>query len=167
MFIKTYYIRQTPVINMSMQKIPVGTTLAIALTAIVISALAAGLLSTYQRIPNDGNVTAIGVGVYWDSACTNNVTTMSWGLLQAGEVYSQTVYIQNKGSTSLTLNMTTSNWNPASASNFITLTWNREGYVLNTTVPVIQTLLTLSVSSNISGIQEFTFDITITGIEIA
>jgi len=152
---------------MAMQKVHVGVILAVVMTVTVVSVLAATLLTAYQRVPNAGNVRAVGVGVYWDSDCTNNVTDINWEFLEPGETASKTVYIKNKGSIPVVLNMTTDNWDPTSASDNITLSWNREGYVLNTTVPVVQTVLTLSVSSDISGVTNFSFDIIITGTEHA
>ena len=62
------------------------------------------------------------------------------------------------------LGMTAGNWNPASASSYITLSWNRENYLLNSG-SVVQAVLTLSVSSGVSGVTNFSFDIIITGIE--
>jgi hypothetical protein len=150
---------------MAVQKVQVGAILAIAMTGVVVSVLAASLLMAYQSIPNTGNVKGVGVGVYWDSDCTSNVTSINWGFLEPGETASVTVYTQNKGSIPVVLNMTTDNWNPTSASDNITLSWNREGYVLNTTVPVVQTVLTLSVSPDTTGITSFSFDIIITGTE--
>ena len=150
---------------MAMQRVPVGVVFTIAVAGIIASVLAAGLLMAYQRVPNSGNVKTVGVGVYWDNACTNNVTSIDWGFLEPGATVNKTVYIKNEGNTPMVLNMTIDNWNPASASENITLSWNREGYVLNTTAPVVQAILTLSVSPNISGVTSFSFDIIITGTE--
>ncbi|RLI11174.1 hypothetical protein DRO25_02420 [Candidatus Bathyarchaeota archaeon] len=150
---------------MAMQRVPVGVVFTIAVAGIIASVLAAGLLMAYQRVPNSGNVKTVGVGVYWDNACTNNVTSIDWGFLEPGATVNKTVYIKNEGNTPMVLNITTDNWNPASASENITLSWNREGYVLNTTAPVVQAILTLSVSPNISGVTSFSFDIIITGTE--
>jgi len=150
---------------MAMQRVPVGVVFTIAVAGIIASVLAAGLLMAYQRVPSSGNVKTVGVGVYWDNACTNNVTSIDWGFLEPGATVNKTVYIKNEGNTPMMLNMTTDNWNPASASENITLSWNREGYVLNTTAPVVQAILTLSVSPNISGVTSFSFDIIITGTE--
>lgn len=152
---------------MAVQKIQVGAILAIAMTGIVVIVLATSLLMAYQRVQNAGNVKAVGVGVYWDSDCTSNVTSINWGFLEPAETANVTVYIQNKGSMPVVLNMTTDNWDPTSASDNITLSWNREGYVLNTTVPVVQAVLSLSVSPDITGITSFSFDIIITGTEYA
>jgi hypothetical protein len=152
---------------MAMQKIPIAAVLAIAITGIVLSVLAAGLLVAYQSVPNTGSVKAVGVGVYWESSCTNNVTSIDWSFLEPGDVVSKTVYIRNNGNVPETLNMTTDNWNSEAASTYLTLTWNREGYVLGTSesTRVVQAILTLSVSSSVSGVAGFSFDIIITGTE--
>jgi hypothetical protein len=151
---------------MAMQKIQAGAILAIAMTGIVASALAASLLTTYQRVPNSGNVKAVGVGVYWNSACTNNVTSIDWGFLEPGSTVSKTVYVKNNGNTRLVLSMTKDNWSPTSASSYITLSWNRDGYILEPGA-YVQAVLTLSVSQSISGVTSFSFDIIITGTEQA
>jgi len=152
-----------------MQKIPFGVIVAIALTGIFVSALAASLLIAYQSVPSTGNVKAVGVGVYSDSGCNNNVTSIDWGFLEPGTTINKTVYIRNNGNVPVTLNITTNGWNPISAHDYITLSWNREGYVLGTgqSTRVAQAFLTLSVSSNTTGITSFSFDIIITGVEHA
>ena len=150
---------------MSMQKIHVGVVLAVAMTGIVVSALAASLLSSYQTVPNAGDVKAVGVGVYWDSDCTDNVTSIDWGFLEPGATADVTVYIENEGNVPVVLGMTTDNWDPTSASDYMTLSWNRESHVLNP--GSVQAILTLSVSSEIDGVTNFSFDITITGTENA
>jgi len=77
-----------------------------------------------------------------------------------------TVYIKNIGTIPLVLNVTTDSWNPISALNYMRLIWNRESYVLSVG-SVVQAVLTLSVSSNISGIASFSFNIIVTGTEKA
>jgi len=147
---------------MAMQKITVGTVLAIAVIGMVVSAL--GVLVATRTISNTGNMRAIGVGVYWDSGCTNATSSINWGALDSGSTKNVTIYIRNEGSVVVTLSMTTANWNPASASSYVSLSWNRENYVLSSG-SVVSAVLTLSVSSGISGITSFSFDIIITGTE--
>jgi len=151
---------------MEAQKLNIAAILAIALTGIVVSALAAGLLTNYQRVPNQGYVKAVGVGVYWDAACTQNVTSINWGFLEPGTTSTKQVWIKNIGNTQISINMTTENWSPTNARNYLTLVWNREGWILNATQSV-QAVLTLSVLSTITetDIVEFSFDIVITGTE--
>jgi hypothetical protein len=150
--------------KMASQKTQVSIILVVG-ALVAVSALVSGLLIASQTIPNTGNVRAVGVGVYSDSACTQEVTLIQWGTLDPGDTSDETVYIRNEGSIAVVLSMTTENWDPASASSYITLGWNLEqGYVLNHGQSV-ETVLTLSVSSSISGVESFTFDIIITGTE--
>lgn len=151
---------------MSMRKIPVGVILVIAMTVIAVSVLATSLLMARLRVPNVGNVKAVGVGVYWNSACTSNVTSIDWGFLEPGAIVNITVYIKNEGNIPVMLNMTTDNWNPTLDSNNITVSWNREEHVLDSE-SVVQAVLVLSVSSDINGVTDFSFDIIVTGTEYA
>jgi len=147
---------------MAMQKVTIGTVLAIAVMGMVVSAL--GVLVATRTISNTGNVNAVGVGVYWDSGCTSEVSSIDWGVLEPGVTTDVTIYVKNEGSMVVVLGMATSNWIPASASSYMTLSWNRETYVLNSGF-VVSAVLTLSVSSGVSGIANFSFDIIITGTE--
>jgi hypothetical protein len=149
---------------MALQKTQVSIILVVG-ALVAVSTLVSGLLIASQTIPNTGNVKAIGVGVYSDSACTQEVLSIQWGTLDPGETSDETVYICNEGNVAVILSMATENWHPSSASSYITLGWNlEEGYVLSHGQSV-ETVLTLSVSSSISGVESFTFDIIITGTE--
>jgi hypothetical protein len=145
---------------MAMQRATIGAVLAIALVGAVMSAL--GAIIATRTISNTGSITAVGVGVYSDSLCTTPQTVITWGTLNPGSTATATIYVRNEGTVPVTLSMTPGNWNPASASTYITLAWNRQAYVLQPGV-VVQATLTLSVSSSISNVTNFTFDITITG----
>jgi hypothetical protein len=72
--------------------------------------------------------------------------------------------VENSGTVPVTLTMSAGSWNPANASSYITLSWNRQNYTLPAGSSV-QALLTLNVSSSIDGITSFTFNITITGTQ--
>jgi hypothetical protein len=137
---------------------------SVAAMAVASVVLTYGLLFGSKVISNQGNVSTIGVGVYWEDACVNNVTRIDWGLIEPGGSQNVTVYILNKGTVPMTLNMTTDNWDPAAASADITLSWNCEGSSVSAQ-SVLQAVLTLSVSSSISDVSSFSFDITITGTE--
>jgi hypothetical protein len=151
---------------MAERNISVGAFIAIAVVVVVLNVLVAGLLIGYNRIPNTGDVKGVGVGVYSDPDCTNSVTSIDWGFLEPGETDDVTIYIKNEGNIRVVLNMTTDNWIPASASDYISLTWDREDYLLDSD-SVVQAVLTLSVSSDISEVTSFSFDIVITGTEYA
>ena len=147
---------------MAMQRATIGTVVAIAVMGLMVSAL--GALVATRTVTNSGSVTAVGVGVYSDSGCTTALSAISWGTVNPGDVKTYTMYVKNTGNVPVKLNMTVSNWNPSSASSYITLTWNQEKYVLPAG-QVVPAVLTLSVSSSVSGVTSFSFDITITGTQ--
>ena len=140
--------------------------LFVVFSLIVVSVLAASLLMAYQTIPNQGNVKAVGVGVYWDEGCVNNVTFIDWGFLEPGTAANHVVWIRNEGNTPIVLNMTVENWSPSNVSDFLDLTWDYSGQVLDVGQK-IRVGLILSVSSGVSGVDEFSFDIVIVGMEFS
>ena len=123
-------------------------------------AVVAGTIVSYVSISNVGSIKTVGVGVYSDASCTNRVSSISWGAVEPSSTKNFTVYIRNEGSSSATLSMTVSNWNPPSASNYISLRWDYGGQALSPN-QVVQVKLTLSISSSITGITSFSFDTTI------
>ena len=135
---------------------------AIALTILTLTTT--GLLSVNQTISSTGAVTAINVGVYSDSACTNELTTLDWETVSPGSSETITIYLKNTGNARITLSMTTTNWTPVNADGPIELTWNKENANLNPNQETAATL-TLSVSESIDGITDFSFDVVITGTE--
>ena len=148
--------------KMAMQKVTMGTVLAIAVVGMVVTAL--GALVATHTISNAGNLKAIGVGVYRDSSCTSPVSSIDWGALEPDVTKNFTIYVRNEGNVQVKLSMTTSNWNPPSASSYIELTWNRVDHLL-TAGSNVSAVLTLSVLSSISGITSFSFYIIIAGTE--
>jgi len=140
----------------------IGAAVALILYTTVLGALGPVMsaVQSNRTISNAGSVKAIGVGVYWDQACTNPVASIGWGTIDPGSSVNKTVYIKNTGNNAATLSLATSNWNPTNASNYMTLRWDYNGQPVNANA-VIQVKLTLSVSSAVSGITNFSFDITI------
>lgn len=153
---------RTPKENMT-KKI-VLATFALVIFTLALIAVNSAVRAPLQRsrtISNAGSVVTIGVGIYWDNECTRRVSVVDWGALEPGSNKSVAVYIQNEGSSLAGLTMYTSNWNPPDASNYVVLSWNREGYSAGI-AEVVQATFTLSVSAEIAGITTFGFDIIIT-----
>ena len=119
-------------------------------------------VSNRKAVPNQGKLKSVNLGLYWDNACTNATVAVDWGVFSSGSASNVTIYVRNEGSSAVRLNLTTRNWNPANASEYVSLTWNREGQVLEPRTVATATF-TLSVSANISGITDFSFDTTVTG----
>ncbi len=149
---------------MAMQKAAIGATIVVAAIGLFLTMLTAGVLTSSQSVQTNGNITAVNVGVYSDSGCTQNLTTIDWGALPPGNTTTRTIYIKNTGTIPVTLSMATSTWVPSNANTYLTLTWNRANYVLNAGASVSATL-TLTASSSAGAITTFSFNIIITGTE--
>jgi len=129
--------------------------------ATIVFGTAFSLLRVNRTLPNRGSVKGIGVGVYWNSACSNQTSSINWGSLDPGSNKTVTVYVRNEGNAVATLSKTAQNWNPSSASNYMTLNWNYAGQTLSVN-QVLPVKLTLTVSTTVSGMTDFTFDIIVT-----
>jgi hypothetical protein len=148
---------------MALSKSLIAALITIAATGVILTLATSALLSANQNVPVQGTVSAVNVGVYTDSACTTNCTSISAGTLAPGTSKTFTVYVKNTGTVPMTLSMTDSGWNPSAADGPITLTWNRDAYSLAAGASVTATL-TLTVSSSISSsITSFSFNVAITG----
>jgi len=148
-------------VNQRVSAIILVAAMATAISAVVFTS---GILFDSTTITNQGNVNSIGVGVYWEDSCLNEVTSINWGYVEPGSDANVTIYIKNDGNVPMTLNMTTGAWDPSSASTYITFSWNCEGSQVNGGA-VLEATLFLSVSSNATGMSSFTFEITITGTD--
>lgn len=137
----------------------------ILLSVVLLGLIIVSVRSIYQTsstISSVGTFKAIGVQVYCYDASTRRVDAIEWGTLMPGSQKSFTVYVANEGNLPLTLSMSTSNWNPPIASNYLTLTWSYTGETINPDT-TIEVTLTLTVSESITGVYNFNFDITAVG----
>jgi hypothetical protein len=135
----------------------VAYVLALSLVGQVLSAV-----QTSRTVSNAGTVKTVGVGVYWDAACTNVLSSVDWGVLEPGASENVSCYIRNEGSSVSTLSMYTSNWSPSNASGYLSLSWDYGGQSIDVD-EVVRVTFTLSVDAGIEGITSFSFDITIVG----
>lgn len=124
-------------------------------------------IATFMRVSQEsihssGQIIAPGeLGFYSDQSCTIELTHLNWGTLEPGDQTNQTIYMRNEGSKNLKLYMRTENWNPENASDFILCSWNMEGLSISAN-ETAETLFFLSVSEDIEGIDQFSFDIVVT-----
>ena len=108
------------------------------------------------------------IGVYWDITTLDDVTHINWGVINISTVEvskTVTVYVKNKGNTDFTGSLSTEDWNPSEASNFITLDWDFGSNPLKVG-RIRTTQFTLRVSPEITGITDFNFTIIVTGTEV-
>jgi hypothetical protein len=136
----------------------------VALTLLGFLATATLAVQTFrQDISSSGSIKVIGASLFWDKACTNKVTSVTWGTMSPGTSVNKYVYVLNDGTASGTLSMGYGNWTPAAAASYITLAWNCSNYVLARN-GIVCTKLTLTVQPSITGVKDFNFMILIQAI---
>jgi len=114
-----------------------------------------------QELHHSGTIVS-NIGVYYDSMCTNETINIYWGILTPSEVKNVDLFIKNNKNTTMTMTMSTDKWNPLNATNYFSLTWNYTSKQI-TPYSIIPVKLTLNVSENVTGINDFSFNIIITG----
>jgi len=125
------------------------------------SGLTYSLIISSRSIASTGIVASVGIGVYTTQQCTADLTSIDWGSMSPGWSYTRTGYVRNNGNQPVTLSMATTDWNPASAS-VMGVSWDYNGAAV-APGQVIAVTWTLTVPSTISGIQNFSFNIVVTG----
>ncbi len=155
--------------KISFKKISAVSIIVFTAMGLVLTYSTAGLISfqnanskVNRQLPSSGNIAAINVGIFSDYACTQNLESLDWGDIAPGESVNRIIYLKNTGTTQILLSMTASNWNPASANGPLTLTWNREGTLLDPG-EVTSATLTLATVEDVLGITAFSVSILIIG----
>ena len=149
---------------MQFQKFSKIGIIALAIAAIALTATTAAILTSNQTVPLNGTINAVNLAVYSDSGCTQTVTSLNVGTLNPGANATQTIYVKNTGNIAETLTISTANWNPTNANTSLTLSWNRQNYVLPAGQN-IQATLTLTAAANTGSLTSFSCDATLTGTQ--
>jgi len=129
---------------------------------LIISLVATNFLTVYQEglvsLQSHGSVN-VSMGL------TVDVETLDWGSLDPGANTTRIVQVTSMVNNQQVLSLATSEWNPANATDYLTLTWNYTGESLQAqkTIPIE---LTLQVSPLTEGITEFSFNVTITSTSL-
>ena len=155
--------------QISFKKISAVSLIVFTAMGLVLTYTTAGLISfqnanstVNRHLPSSGNIAAINVGLYINAACTQKLESIDWGDIAPGESVNKIIYLKNTGTTEIALSMTTSNWNPSIANGPITITWNREGILLEQGA-VTSATLTLETLEDTVGITAFSVSILIVG----
>ena len=137
--------------------------IVIALGFIVVSSYE--MLSLLSPIRRASAVESFYVGVYWDSDCVNEVSSIDWGELTPSSTKEVAVFIRNEeANVPCFLYLWTKDWLPIEGSNYISLSWNPVHRRINVN-EVISVTLTLRGARNIQGVRDFSFNIVIFGSE--
>jgi len=139
---------------------------ALVFTAVLVIVMSSpsifGFLTNTLTLTGLGSVKTVNVAAYWDSSCVNEVSTINWGAVEPGSSTSRVIYLKNEGNAPITLSLAVTRWSPSSARNYTSLSWNYSGEQIGAG-NVVKVTLTLNLSSSISGVSSFTFDMAITG----
>jgi len=101
----------------------------LCLFAVLLLTVAMAALSVYVSVSNRATVKTVGVKVYFDQGCSQEVSVIDWGVISGVKNY--TVYVKNIGSAPVTLSMETESWNPANVTKYVLFTWDHSSGVLN------------------------------------
>jgi hypothetical protein len=133
----------------------------IVIIVLVLAIPAVGAAVYYStKIRSTGRIKTVGCSIYGDPDGTLELSSIDWGTLEPGQVAARTVYIRIHGNTPQTLQLVVDNWNTDAARQGMTLTWDYDGKPIQPN-DVRQVVMTLTVSQNIIGVSEFSFDITV------
>lgn len=119
--------------------------------------------SPINNVVKADSVIGIGVGIYWDTACTNITNSLNWGFIDPNSNNNLTINVRNECNSAVSLRLTSANWIPSNASNYMSLSWNYSGQILkpNEVIPI---KLTLTVSPTICEITDFSLETIITTV---
>lgn len=134
----------------------------ILVTVILLGALCLAPSTIAARTSRTKNVSVPKeLGIYQSATARKSLTQFSWGVVKPGDVITQTVYLQNRDRTAVTLELVTANWDPLYTQDLFSLQWDLEsGHVLaaKAVIPVTFSLIAPMASQNFT---EFHFDIII------
>jgi hypothetical protein len=131
---------------------------------VIILAIAIGIIEYTLTLHSTGTVDirTVNCSVWYNQQATQQATAINWGNLPPNSAVNVTIYIRNDGNTSVNYTISVSNWSPASAPNYISLTYDLHGAQNIAPNQVISCTLTDAIAPNITGITTYSYDITIT-----
>lgn len=147
---------------MNFKKTGAATVIALTLAALVLVLVTSGLLTANQNVPAGGTISAVNLGVYSDSGCTQALTTIAFGMVTPGTQVTQTIYIKNTGNIAENLTMAVNSWSPANAGTYLTITWSPTSSTLAAGASTSATL-TLTATSSAGALSTFNVNIVFTG----
>jgi len=102
------------------------------------------------------------IGVYWDSACMQKVSSIDWGTIIPGQTRTITLYVRNEGNSTIQLVLATGSYNASIASNYISLDSGANNCGVRANETVLD-MSTLTVSPLTRGISGFGFVLVVSG----
>jgi len=131
----------------------------VAIIAVASTSLVSMMLSHSDSdiyLPSLGTIKTIHVETYWDLNGENKRETLSWDEIKIEklswdeiktEPVNTTVYVKSLSNFRVTLTMFPTDWNPVEISDYLTISWDYNGTIINPG-EIIPVTMTLSVSSS-------------------
>jgi len=148
-----------------MNKHGINLTVILLSVALFFSMYATAIMFIQKDYYTNGSILSINVDLFWNEEMTLPVTNMAWFHIEVGATKYMEFIVANTGTTNLTLSLTTHDWLPEIAEDFIQVSWDQENMVL-LKGEWVRAKVTISVSSSIVDVDEFSYTTTIIGTEI-
>lgn len=137
------------------------TVAAIVLIALIMFSMGVIASSWYEtRVRTTGRIKGVGVSIWADANATLGIEYIDWGIVEPGETKPLSVYIRSEGNVPMNLTMRSELWEPVAAKDYITLVWDAKGSQIQPD-EIRGVTFTMVVSSDITGIDAFSFDIVV------
>lgn len=104
----------------------------------------------------------VELDIFTDFQCSIKMTTINWGVLEAGETSHIPIFVKNIGETKITLGLFTENWSSQQASENMHLSWDYDGIIIQPN-QIVNGSLTLQIDQNCPELSQYGFDIIIVG----
>lgn len=141
----------------------------VSLITLLVSTFVAIFLERSEnlRIPSIGTIHTLNVEAYrGDIMYENGDSYVDWGTMFPGGSMNRSFYLRSISNVDGMLHLNTTNWNPPGISQYLNLSWNREGVLLHPREETNVTL-TLTISSSqlfvdyvlANNVTEFSLDI--------
>jgi hypothetical protein len=104
----------------------------VAVVSIALTSLISVLLSTYadHYLPSLAVIKTIEVEVYWDQGAQNKADMIDWGEIQTGKSLDTTFYLKSVSNFDVTVDLVLTDWSPPEISEYISITWDYDGSIL-------------------------------------
>ena len=139
----------------------IAYTLLLALMLIEVSVFSFAIYQPFKRVSAGGTIQGEGVDLFYDSACTDNVTLLDWGDVIPGTETVWVLYLKNVGNVNGTFYVYTGNWSSPIADQYLTFSWNYTAGMIVEPDIAIPVEFVLACDPDVDNFKDFSFDILI------
>ena len=99
------------------------------------------------HVPGLATIKTLEVEIYWDANGVNKRETMNWGEIEPWTSTNTIAYIKSASNFVVTLTFSLTDWNPVEISDYLTISWDYNGTLIEPG-EIIPVTTTLSASSS-------------------